>query len=763
MSAQPEAVPSAPKFNQMLSNMSIGLVIGLIDVIVVISFGALVFSGDLAEYAPLGINLLLFGGVLNYVIVTLTTSFPGMVSISQDSPAALLGIELSVIGASLTAGSNSDVLFYTAVIAVALTSLITGLVLILLGSFNLGVLVRYLPYPVIAGFLAGTGWFLFVGGLEITADASLSLNALGRFTSTEILIRWLPALLAGVLFYWATRRFPQVWLLPVLFFAVAALFYIVIWGSGSTVQQFQDAGWFLQPTGEGQTWRPILLEAVPQADWNWVLTRLPRFIPAVIVSVIAMLLNVSGLELSVREDINLDHELKSSGFSNLINAVVGNIVCFPTISFSVLAQRSGKPSKLVGFFAAFVLLAVLIFGNVFLGFVPKFVVGGLLVFLGIEFLADWLWSAFFRLSTFEYAIIWIILIIMTVIGVLEGVGVGLVLALVLFAYNYSRTKFVKHTLSGENYHSNVDRPQFYSRILRQNPGWLYILELQGYLFFGTTVKIYNAVKSRLAAQAQDTPEYIVLDFRQVVGIDASAVQNFQRILQLVEGSETVVGFSALPEDVQNQLEKNVLTKIDTKNWRIFQDLDHAVEWCEEQKIEIFRSSGLHEQTRGSEQRIELPESRKKHLAGLVEFLGLDEEVKTSRKIKILDLLERYLEELEVPAGEKLIRQGELPKGLYFIEEGVTTAEIEDLSGHVKRLRKMQPGTVVGEIGLYASERASASVVAQEDCQVYFLSQEKLRQMEEEDLAVAVELHRFIAQLLSYRIATATETIQGLLD
>ncbi|HKJ27066.1 MAG TPA: SulP family inorganic anion transporter [Anaerolineales bacterium] len=763
MSTQSQAVPSDLKLNQTIANITVGFVIGLIDVIVVISFGALVFSGDLAAYVPLGINLLLFGGALNCIIVTLTTSFTGMISVSQDSPAALLGIELSVIGASLAVGPDKDILFYTALAAIAVTTLLTGIVFILLGKFKLGVLVRYLPFPVVAGFLAGTGWFVFKGGLEIAADANLKLSMLGAFFSLDPMIRWLPALAAGVLFYWATRRFSQFWLLPALFFAVVLAFYLVIVVSGSSVPTYQSAGWFLQPFGKEQTWRPVLLEAVPRADWGWVFRHLIQFIPVSVVSVIAMLLNVSALELTIRKDINLDHELQASGFSNIFNALVGNIVSFPTLSLSVLAQRSGKPSRLIGFFAAGVMLVVLVFGSVLLAFVPKFAVGGLLIFLGIDFMADWLVAAYSRLTRFEYAIIWIILITMSAVGVLEGVGIGLLLALGLFVYNYSRTKVVKHTFTGGNYHSNVDRPQFYSRILHQNPGWMHILELQGYLFFGTTVHIYQAFKERLTDDDKQVPEYFVLDFRQVVGMDASAIQNFQRTLQLMEECETVVVFSALSEDLMRQLEKNVLTEDNEACWQTFVDLDHAVEWCEDQKIEVIQRSGLDERTGGTEQQIELLESHKERLAGLVELLGLHHVGEEPQENSLIDMGEGYLEAMVVPAGETLIWQGEVTKGLYFIESGITSAELKDATGNVKRLRKMQPGTVVGEVGLYSSEHASASVIAQEECQVYFLSREKLQQMEKEDQEAAAELHRFIAELLSYRISTSTHTIHALLD
>ena len=78
----------------------------------------------------------------------------------------------------------------------------------------------------------------------------------------------------------------------------------------------------------------------------------------------------------------------------------------------------------------------------------------------------------------------LILVAMNVVGVLQGVGLGLLVAIGLFVYDYSRTSVVRHALSGASFHSNVDRPPFYNQYLRDHADLIYILELQGFIFFG---------------------------------------------------------------------------------------------------------------------------------------------------------------------------------------------------------------------------------------------------------------------------------------
>jgi sulfate permease, SulP family len=87
---------------------------------------------------------------------------------------------------------------------------VTGVVFYGLGAFRLGSLIRFIPYPVIGGFLAGTGWLLARGGMEVMAD-SASLAAL---VGTDMAIRWLPGAALAVALLLLLRRFSAPFILP---------------------------------------------------------------------------------------------------------------------------------------------------------------------------------------------------------------------------------------------------------------------------------------------------------------------------------------------------------------------------------------------------------------------------------------------------------------------------------------------------------------------------------------------------------------------
>ncbi|HTX78653.1 MAG TPA: cyclic nucleotide-binding domain-containing protein, partial [Longilinea sp.] len=101
-------------------------------------------------------------------------------------------------------------------------------------------------------------------------------------------------------------------------------------------------------------------------------------------------------------------------------------------------------------------------------------------------------------------------------------------------------------------------------------------------------------------------------------------------------------------------------------------------------------------------------------------------------------------------------------GLYFIEDGSVEVKLELNTGQQVRLRK-STGTIVGEMSLYTGRPASASVVVSQPGVAYCLSNEKLKEMEENDPDLASALHKFIARLISERLIDTNHVVESLLE
>ena len=151
---------------------------------------------------------------------------------------------------------------------------------------------------------------------------------------------------------------------------------------------------------------------------------------------------------------------------------------------------------MVGLISASLCGAALFLGGSLLAFFPKPIAGGLLLYLGLSFLVEWLYDGWFKLPKTDYFLVCLILFIVGVFGFMEGVGVGVLVAIVLSVVNYSRINVVKHTLSGTHCQSNVDRTLSHKKLLDVKGEQIYVLKLQGYIFFGTANNLLDQIRRR---------------------------------------------------------------------------------------------------------------------------------------------------------------------------------------------------------------------------------------------------------------------------
>jgi SulP family sulfate permease len=147
-------------------SLTAGFVVGMLQVALAISFAALIFAGSLAPFLSQGIGYALVSSMIVGAIIALFASWPGFVGGNQDVPAAIMALMASTIAGSMPAMATADQTFVTVIVTIAITALLTGLFFLGTGYFRLGGLVRFLPYPVVGGFLAGTGWLLIAGSVS---------------------------------------------------------------------------------------------------------------------------------------------------------------------------------------------------------------------------------------------------------------------------------------------------------------------------------------------------------------------------------------------------------------------------------------------------------------------------------------------------------------------------------------------------------------------------------------------------------------------
>lgn len=749
------AVPPAA-IGQVAADVMAGAVIGLIFVIVSMSDAALIFSGSLAPYVSRGIALALIGSFILCLVVALGSSHPLGTAASQETSAiVLVGVGVSLVG--LVSVRAPQRLVPTLLVTIALASVAAGLCFFAIGALRAGRLIRFVPYPVIAGFLAGTGWQLAVGALVVAAGAVGSHGVLAWISAGEAPIA--ASVLVALALFALTRRIHHYLVTPATLLAVSALFYVVLWVGRLPVDRAAQAGWLLGPFPAGALWRLPDPSMVTQVDWGAIAAQAGSLVALVTLSAIALLLNVTSMEVALRHDMDLDRELRVAGAANLLSGLAGGLSGFHALTGSVLARRAGGRTRLVGITAAATVALTLVVGATILGAVPRFVVGGLLLFVGLDLLVEWGVAVWRQVSHAEYAIVVLIAVVIGWAGFLQGILLGLVAASLLFAIQYSRISAVKHELSGALYHSNVDRSLSQQRLLEREGERIAIFELQGFVFFGSAAGLVEAIRHRLEDPDPRRPgvRYLVLDFRRVTGIDSSAALSFGKLLHLLHVRDATLVLTHLEPRFERLLRLDAEAEgsgagangsdgegAGVGAIRRFPDLDRGVEWCEDQLLAAARGA-----MQGTE-----PHEDQEPLGQLASHL--------SGALPLARLMP-YLERLDRAAGERVIQQGDASDALYLVASGRVDTVLELPGGEQMRLRSAGAGTLVGEMGLYTGKVRTASVIAAEPAVIYRLSAEALRTMQARDPELAVSLHESVAAILAERVAQTTAAMAALLE
>lgn len=714
--------------NTLGTNIFAALFLALFEVIFVVSFAALIYSGELSGYVSQAIGFILFGDAVLCLVVALLSSNSGSIAIEQDVSGAMLSVAAISIMAALAGSVQTQ--FATVTMMIVLTSLLTGVTLLVLGYFKLGGLIRFLPYPVIGGFLAGTGWFLIEGGIGLmTIDTPMGL----AWFQPDLLALWLPGLVLAILMYWATQKSDKPYIIPAFILFASLAFYGMIWGTGLSIEQLRATGWLLNPIHSTGAWQFALTSnLLSQVDWGVLLKTIPAIIPIIVMVAIDLLLNSSAMELVTKKDIDLNRELIAAGFGNLASGLTGGLVGFQDISFSTLNHSLTGGKRLVGIIIAVALFLVIFIGTSTILLIPKFVFGSALILLGIQLVGEWIYEAWFKFSRSDFSVIILILLVVVFSGFLEGIVAGLVLALIMFAVSYSQIRVIRFTLSGSEYRSRVTRTVEHQKWLEVHGEKIRILKLEGFIFFGTANGILTELRTKLATGSQHI-EYILIDFSKVRGIDSTGMLSFARMVQWSQEAGITLVLTGMAENTLSRFQREIAENKDALI-HFLPDLDRGIEWCENA---ILASRPSPEQ--------EVP-------------LTLTTQLHAVTKTDNIEKLIPYLARHEFTPGDYLMKEGDPADFMYFIESGQVTAHLGAPGKNPIRLETMQGGRTVGELGFYLGAPRSASVIVDQPSVIYVLSKEALKKMEAQDPEIASIFHRAMVLLLSERVTHLSRTV-----
>ena len=719
----------------LVSDVTTGLLIGVIAVTLSAALGALLYGAELAQYLDRAIGLAVLTSLALALMGLTLGSLRGAMLHMQDAPAAVLTGATAAIVTAHGVGAATLSTFMTVMATAALAGLATGALFLTFGLFRLGKLVRYLPYPVVGGFMAGTGWLLLTGGIGVMSGVSLSRSYLADLTAPGVVWLWLPGLTFAVTILVATRISSHYLVWPSLLFGGVGLVYLIMAVTGGSVPQWQLQGHLLGPFPDANLLGAVRPGDLDLIEWSLVITQLPTIATAALLSLMAVLLNSTAIELLADRRVDLNRELRASGIGNLLAGAFGGTVGYHSASLTALNYRTGSGGRLPIAIACVLLFGALLFGATLFSYMPTAIVGGTIAFLGLGFLYEWLIESLRRLTATEYAIVAVILVVVAAVGFLQGVALGLVLTVALFVVSYSRVDAVRHALTGSDLRSRVKRTALERRALDESGSSVVILQLHGFLFFGTA----NAVLERIDRRTSSGPalDCVILDFRRVTGIDASGMLVLRTLARTAAARGFLLVLTELGPTVSEQLRTRGLRPEDGGRYLVVESLDEALEAAEERSLSgVDAAAGTGEAS--------------DPLATLLQGSG----------VTSLELLP-YLELVHVKAGDPLVRQGDAPHSLYIVTDGKLTTRLETQGQPRTRLETMGAGSLVGELGFYTATPRTASVVADVDSSVYCLTQASMARLETAEPQQAAHLHALLARLMADRMMHLMSVVEAL--
>lgn len=524
---------------------------------------------------------------------------------------------------------------------------------------------------------------------------------------------------------------------PAILFAAGLIFYAVLFLNEIGLDEAAANGQLPAIESTGSLIPVFNWDYVQEIRWMVIMEQADSIVVVALLCSVMLLLDVSGIELLAQKDLNPDHELQVMGYTNVVNGALGGFPGVHDVSDTALVETLGGKGRLTGFIYSTLMVAAILAGAEFMKIVPTFLLGGLLIYVGLEFLIDWVWKARDELPLSDYVVVILILIVIILSDILKGVTFGFFVAIILFVVNYSKLSVIKIETNGSDHASNVDRDLETRELLNKEGNRVLILVLQGFIFFGTADKLITSIRNRIKDPEAYKVDFLVLDFHHVSQLDTSAIITFSKLAQLSDREGFHIVISGADDGSLKQLVKHGFFTFGDQEWeRVYKEqLDTAVDWCERSIL--------------ADLKIDTGE----HKLALADVLG-----RIAYEESDVKLLSDFFVTENRKAGEYLFNEGDKGESLYFVGSGTVLVVLKALNQKERILRKYKSGAILGEMAIYTGENRTASVRIEEDAQLFRLDKEKLEEMSRKFPASTAALHTYIVRVLAERLGRANRNL-----
>lgn len=697
-----------------------------------IAFGVTVYAPLGGSYAAMGA----IAGIIGVVIIGIVAALLGGTTRLISAPCAPAAAVLSAFVIEYTAiGVGADMIL----LMVVMLGLLAGIMQLVFGIIGLGRLIKYMPYPVVSGYLSGVGLYIIASQAPKFLGAPKESHfwdsvgspllwhwqsiAVGVVTVIAMLfaprfVKSVPAVIIGLLCGTAAY-------FCIAFFDASMLnisnnpFIVGSLGSGGLTDGFVERAYALKGFGLDKL----------------VLLLMPALTLAVLLS-IDTLKTCVVLDALTRTNHNSNKELIAQGTANISSAITGGMPGAGTMGATLVNISSGATSRLSGVFEGVLALAAFVLLGSLIAWVPIASLAAILIVIGVRMIDRHSFSFLRSRSTIlDFVVIASVVTTALTVSLIMASAVGVVLAIFLFIREQISTTILHSRLNGNEVFSKQVRIQDEVDILQEKGSCSVAYELQGSLFFGTANQLYSILESDLKSKT-----YIILDMKRVQSVDLTAAHILLQIKDILHDKGGFLILSHIPvqlptgQDMEEYFNQVGLIRHHSPV-KVFADIDDAIEWVENEIISLATL-----------------EPKDEDMLELAEF-----ELFEGRHEDTLVDIKAQMRERSYKAGETIFATGDSERDLFLIRRGSVRIMLRLKEGQSFHLRSMGKGNFFGEFGFLDGGTRYADAVADTDVELYALPRESFDEFSKHHKTAALMFVEGLAAILVNRLRiTSTE-------
>lgn len=435
------------------------------------------------------------------------------------------------------------------VTGLAVATIIAGIMLIAMGVFRLGTVIKFIPYPVIVGFTSGIALTIFATqvkdllGLQIDkvpADFIHKWLSYGQNIQTinplSVAIGILTIIIISV-----SPRFSKK--IP------GSLIAIILLTVGAYILRNHFGIQGIETIGDRFSINPSLpTAAAPKINFDIIRMLLPTAFTIAMLGAIESLLSATVADGVTGDRHNSNTELIAQGIANMVTPIFGGIPATGAIARTMTNINNGGRTPVAGIVHAVVLLLILLFLGGLTKHIPMACLAGVLMVVAYN-MSEWrTFKSLLKTPKSDVAVLLTTFLLTVIFDLTIAIEVGLLLAIVLFMRRISETTsvsmFRKEVNESEYIEGNVESEKL------QLPEGVEVYEIEGPFFFGIANKFEETMQ-----QIGDYPKIRIIRMRKVPFIDSTGVHNLEIFIRLSKAAKVQLLLSGVNDKVRNVLIK----------------------------------------------------------------------------------------------------------------------------------------------------------------------------------------------------------------